>query len=167
MEASSDTHHTSTDEIVVQTEPSSSHAGENSSETDNTAGDSLSKSSDVLAKGLSSILSSVITDFDFRAQQTLISQNHLSSSIDRLTGGIFFLLFSFSLRIFQHCAQIEWFIISFEKILMFDYNIASLLLMLEEFVVAFTIMNAQFVVVLWWHLMKHWHRTWHQHVNAS
>ena len=97
MEASSDTHHTSTDEndtVVVQTEPSSTHVGENGSETDSAAGDSLSKSSDVLAKGLSSILSSVITDFDFRAQQTLISQNHLSSSIDRLTGGIFFLLFS-------------------------------------------------------------------------
>lgn len=111
MEASSDTHHTSTDEndtVVVQTEPSSSHAGENSSETENAAGDSLSKSSDVLAKGLSSILSSVITDFDFRAQQTLISQNHLSSSIDRLTGELDQLLEDAPLPfIMQHAAKIS------------------------------------------------------------
>lgn len=95
METSGDTHYTSAvenDPVVVQTEPSSSLAGENAPGTDNTR-DPLEKSSDVLAKGLSSILSSVIRDFDFRAQQTLMSQNHLSSSIDRLTGGIFCLYF--------------------------------------------------------------------------
>lgn len=95
METSGDTHYTSADEndpVVVQTEPSSSLAGESAPGTDNTR-DPLEKSSDVLAKGLSSILSSVIRDFDFRAQQTLMSQNHLSSSIDRLTGGIFCLYF--------------------------------------------------------------------------
>jgi hypothetical protein len=98
METSGVTDYTSANEndtVVVQTEPSTSHAGENGSETDNAA-DPLTKSSDVLAKGLSSILSSVIRDFDFRAQQTLISQNHLSSSIDRLTGGISFAYFSLS-----------------------------------------------------------------------
>lgn len=42
-----------------------------------------------LAKGLSSIISSVITDFDSRAQQTILSQHQLSSSIDRLTRGSF------------------------------------------------------------------------------
>ncbi|CAJ2659287.1 uncharacterized protein LOC123898505 [Trifolium pratense] len=110
METSSDTHSTSANEndtVVVQTEPSTSHAGENGSETDNAA-DPLTKSSDVLAKGLSSILSSVIRDFDFRAQQTLISQNHLSSSIDRLTGELDQLLEDAPLPfIMQHAAKIS------------------------------------------------------------
>jgi len=34
------------------------------------------------------MLSSVITDFDCRANQTLRSQDHLSSVLDRLTGGL-------------------------------------------------------------------------------
>ncbi|KAL5159849.1 hypothetical protein HKD37_15G044102 [Glycine soja] len=67
------------DSVVLETtEPSSSHGSDGD--------DHLRQSSDVLAKGLSSMLSSVISDFDFRAQQTLQSQNHLSSVIDRLTG---------------------------------------------------------------------------------
>lgn len=90
MEDSGGTHSVSADEndsVVVQTEPSSSLAGEKGSEEED-AGDPLAKSSDLLAKGLSSMLSTIIRDFDFRAQQTLMSQNHLSSSIDRLTGGL-------------------------------------------------------------------------------
>ncbi|CAL5187190.1 unnamed protein product [Lathyrus oleraceus] len=110
METSGDTHYTSADEndpVVVQTEPSSSLAGENAPGTDNTR-DPLEKSSDVLAKGLSSILSSVIRDFDFRAQQTLMSQNHLSSSIDRLTGELDQLLEDAPLPfIMQHAAKIS------------------------------------------------------------
>ncbi|XP_012567926.1 uncharacterized protein [Cicer arietinum] len=110
METSTNTHYTSPDEndtVFVQTEPSSSRAGDNSSETDN-SGDSLTKSSDLLAKGLSSILSTVIRDFDFRAQQTLMSQNHLSSSIDRLTGELDQLLEDAPLPfIMQHAAKIS------------------------------------------------------------
>lgn len=53
---------------------------------ESTAGKGTSEESDI-AKGLSSIISSVITLFDSRAQQTILSQHQLSSSIDRLTRG--------------------------------------------------------------------------------
>ncbi|XP_030476223.1 uncharacterized protein LOC115693383 [Syzygium oleosum] len=42
-------------------------------------------SGDAVARGISSVLVSVIKDFDSRAQDTLKSQDQLSSSIDRLT----------------------------------------------------------------------------------
>ncbi|KAI6690215.1 hypothetical protein NL676_027043 [Syzygium grande] len=42
-------------------------------------------SGDAVARGISSVLVSVIKDFDSRAQGTLKSQDQLSSSIDRLT----------------------------------------------------------------------------------
>lgn len=125
METSTNTHYTSPDEndtVFVQTEPSSSRAGDNSSETDN-SGDSLTKSSDLLAKGLSSILSTVIRDFDFRAQQTLMSQNHLSSSIDRLTGGIFcILIFSSVTNCITLCviSKLTVVLFGFEIFLMLD-----------------------------------------------
>ncbi|KAJ1430716.1 Snapin/Pallidin/Snn1 [Sesbania bispinosa] len=112
MEEASGTHCVSPEEndsVVVQTEPSSSHAGENSSgaEADNSS-DPLAKSSDVLAKGLSSMLSTVIRDFDSRAQQTLMSQHHLSSTIDRLTGELDQLLEDAPLPfIMQHAAKIS------------------------------------------------------------
>lgn len=48
------------------------------------------KSSEALAKALSCMLTSVIKDFDSKAQDTLHSQDHLASSIDRLTRGCFF-----------------------------------------------------------------------------
>lgn len=44
-------------------------------------------SGDAVARGISSVLVSVIRDFDSRAQDTLKSQDQLSSSIDRLTSG--------------------------------------------------------------------------------
>ncbi|KAG4399116.1 hypothetical protein GLYMA_08G173000v4 [Glycine max] len=89
------------DSVVVEsTEPSSSHGSDGD--------DQLRQSSDVLAKGLSSMLSSVINDFDFRAQQTLQSQNHLSSAIDRLTGELDQLLEDAPLPfIMQHAAKIS------------------------------------------------------------
>jgi len=68
------------DSVVVEAEPSTSHAPDGD--------DPLRQSSEVLARGLSSMLSSVITDFDCRANQTLRSQDHLSSVLDRLTGGL-------------------------------------------------------------------------------
>nr|POE97271.1 hypothetical protein CFP56_78716 [Quercus suber] len=47
--------------------------------------------SEAVAKGISSTLGTVISDFDSRAQSTLTSQDQLSSSIDRLTRGYFLL----------------------------------------------------------------------------
>ncbi|XP_061344621.1 uncharacterized protein LOC133290538 [Gastrolobium bilobum] len=89
------------DSVVDRTEPSNSHAGEN-------ADDPLLKSSEVLAKGLSSILSTVIRDFDCRAQETLRSQDHLSSAIDRLTRELDQLLEDAPLPfIMQHAAKIS------------------------------------------------------------
>ncbi|XP_027343841.1 LOW QUALITY PROTEIN: uncharacterized protein LOC113856286 [Abrus precatorius] len=96
------------DSVVVQTEPSSSHAGESGSEANDGDDDPLRQSSDVLAKGLSSMLSSVIRDFDCRAQQTLKSQDHLSSAIDRLTAELDQLLEDAPLPfIIQHAAKIS------------------------------------------------------------
>lgn len=43
--------------------------------------------SNALANGLSSMLINIIRDFDSKADDTLKSQNHLSSSLDRLTTG--------------------------------------------------------------------------------
>lgn len=127
MEEALGTHCVSADEndsVVVQTEPSSSLAGENGSEAHN-AGDPLAESSDVLAKGLSSMLSTVIRDFDFRAQQTLLSQHHLSSSVDRLTGGLSLSLSISFLVIVQHCAEV-WistnFVICFCDIYIIKYQ---------------------------------------------
>lgn len=45
------------------------------------------KSSDALAKALTSTLTTVLKDFDTRAEHTLQSQDQLASAIDRLTGG--------------------------------------------------------------------------------
>ncbi|GAA0163067.1 hypothetical protein LIER_43629 [Lithospermum erythrorhizon] len=46
-----------------------------------------SSSSSAIANGLSSLLSSVIKDFDSRAESTINSQDQLGSSLDRLNGG--------------------------------------------------------------------------------
>lgn len=64
----------------VSTEEDDSHGNADSAEKTQTQADAL-------ANGLSSILSTVILDFDSKAQDTLRSQNHLSSALDRLTGG--------------------------------------------------------------------------------
>ncbi|KAL8135459.1 uncharacterized protein LOC141724322 [Apium graveolens] len=69
-------------------ESNSIETGNNNSEAESveSSGCSVNKGTPEsdLAKGLSSIISSVITDFDSRAQQTILSQHQLSSSIDRL-----------------------------------------------------------------------------------
>lgn len=57
---------------------------------------SIDKRSDSdLAKGLSSIMSTVIRDFDSRAEETIRSQDQLSFSIDRLTRGNYKVFFAF------------------------------------------------------------------------
>ncbi|CAK7357584.1 unnamed protein product [Dovyalis caffra] len=48
--------------------------------------ESNNNSSDVLGKALSTMLASVIKDFDSKAQHTLNSQDQLNSAVDRLTG---------------------------------------------------------------------------------
>ncbi|XP_068322466.1 uncharacterized protein [Pyrus communis] len=61
-----------------------------------------------LAKALSSTLTAVIKDFDYKAQQTFASQDHLSQSLHRLTSELDKLLgaapFPF---IMQHAAKIS------------------------------------------------------------
>ncbi|WOG97913.1 hypothetical protein DCAR_0417254 [Daucus carota subsp. sativus] len=71
------------------------------------SGDNSVSESD-LAKGLASIISTVITDFDSRAEETIRSQNQLSFSIDRLTGELDQLLEDAPLPfIMQHAAKIS------------------------------------------------------------
>ncbi|KAE9585069.1 putative snapin/Pallidin/Snn1 [Lupinus albus] len=95
------------DSVVVQEEPSSSSNSHNP-EAESNAIDPLAKSSDVLAKGLSSLLSTVIKEFDVRAQQTLNSQDQLTSAIDRLTRELDQLLEDAPLPfIMQHSAKIS------------------------------------------------------------
>ncbi|KAL0009050.1 hypothetical protein SO802_010552 [Lithocarpus litseifolius] len=64
--------------------------------------------SEAVAKGISSTLGTVISDFDSRAQATLTSQDQLSSSIDRLTRELDQLLEEAPLPfIMQHAAKIS------------------------------------------------------------
>uniref|UniRef100_A0A5B7BBL8 Biogenesis of lysosome-related organelles complex 1 subunit 7 n=1 Tax=Davidia involucrata TaxID=16924 RepID=A0A5B7BBL8_DAVIN len=71
--------------------------------------DSINDSSDSsLARGLSSILSSVIRDFDSRAEDTFRSQDQLSFNIDRLIRELDQLLEDAPLPfIMQHAANIS------------------------------------------------------------
>ncbi|EEF48831.1 conserved hypothetical protein [Ricinus communis] len=68
----------------------------------------IKKSSDALAKALSTMLGSIIRDFDSKAEDTFKSQDLLNSSIDRLTAELDKLLedapFPF---IMQHAAKIS------------------------------------------------------------
>lgn len=70
---------------------------------------SIDKRSDSdLAKGLSSIISTVIRDFDSRAEETIRSQVQLSFSIDRLTRELDQLLEDAPLPfMMQHAAKIS------------------------------------------------------------
>ncbi|GAV74884.1 hypothetical protein CFOL_v3_18364, partial [Cephalotus follicularis] len=66
------------------------------------------KSSDALAKGLSTMLTNVIKDFDSKAEDTLKSQHQLSLSIDRLTRELDQLLDDAPLPFMvQHAAKIS------------------------------------------------------------
>ncbi|MCL7027608.1 hypothetical protein MKW94_023959 [Papaver nudicaule] len=69
---------------------------------------SINKTSDALAKGISSILGSVIKEFDSRAQNTATSQQKLSSAIHRLTTELDQLLEDAPLPfIMQHASKIS------------------------------------------------------------
>ncbi|XP_031268226.1 uncharacterized protein LOC116126687 [Pistacia vera] len=66
------------------------------------------KSSEALPKALSCMLTSVIKDFDSKAQDTLQSQDQLASAIDRLTRELDQLLEDAPLPfIMQHAAKIS------------------------------------------------------------
>ncbi|TXG48648.1 hypothetical protein EZV62_024523 [Acer yangbiense] len=68
----------------------------------------MKSSDDALGKALSSTLSSVIKDFDSRAQNTLQSQDQLDSAIHRLTQELDQLLEDAPLPfIMQHAAKIS------------------------------------------------------------
>ncbi|KAJ0102966.1 hypothetical protein Patl1_05103 [Pistacia atlantica] len=90
-ETTSQNHRDSADEtdVSVQINMNSSPNGDanktpEESELNNTIN---TKSSEALPKALSCMLTSVIKDFDSKAQDTLQSQDQLASAIDRLTRG--------------------------------------------------------------------------------
>ncbi|KAI8011433.1 hypothetical protein LOK49_LG06G00087 [Camellia lanceoleosa] len=70
-------------------------------------GHNYSSSSSSVAKGFSSVLSSVITDFDSRAEDTVRSQDQLSFAIDRLTRELDQLLEDAVPFIMQHAVKIS------------------------------------------------------------
>ncbi|PKI47675.1 uncharacterized protein LOC116195417 [Punica granatum] len=93
---------------VVAASNGDDREGSESSVNDGSGALDGKSSRDALAKGISSLLSSVIKDFDSRAQDTLRSQDQLSSSIDRLTQQLDQLLEDApSPFIMQHAARIS------------------------------------------------------------
>ncbi|KAH7543878.1 hypothetical protein JRO89_XS15G0040200 [Xanthoceras sorbifolium] len=105
MEETSQTHFDSTGESTVSVETNNNSDG-NPQESESNNVDM--KSSDALTKALSSMLSTVIKDFDLRAQDTLQSQDQLDSSIDRLTRELDQLLEDAPLPfIMQHATKIS------------------------------------------------------------
>ncbi|KAJ0045308.1 hypothetical protein Pint_04982 [Pistacia integerrima] len=111
-ETTSQNHRDSADEtnVSVQINMNSSPNGDanetpEESELNNTIN---TKSSEALAKALSCMLTSVIKDFDSKAQDTLRSQDQLASAIDRLTRELDQLLEDAPLPfIMQHAAKIS------------------------------------------------------------
>ncbi|KAK9674288.1 hypothetical protein RND81_12G223600 [Saponaria officinalis] len=78
--------------------------GEASSKIDS----DITTSTDILAKGISSIISSVIRNFDSSALASSHSQHHLSSALDRLTSELDKLLEDAPLPfIMQHAAKLS------------------------------------------------------------
>lgn len=54
---------------------------------DDSCSNASSSSASSMAKGLSTFISSVMEDYDSRAEATISSQNQLTFALDRLTGG--------------------------------------------------------------------------------
>uniref|UniRef100_A0A2C9VRM9 Biogenesis of lysosome-related organelles complex 1 subunit 7 n=1 Tax=Manihot esculenta TaxID=3983 RepID=A0A2C9VRM9_MANES len=102
--------------VSVQIAPSVSSNGNNDPsenipqghQSEPNADNENNRSSDALAKGLSTMLASIIRDFDSKAQDTLKSQDHLNCAIDRLTRELDQLLEDAPLPfIMQHAAKIS------------------------------------------------------------
>ncbi|XP_026383036.1 uncharacterized protein LOC113278396 [Papaver somniferum] len=80
----------------------------NTNDSSNQDEESINKTSDALAKGISSILGTLIKEFDTKAQNTATSQDQLSSAINRLTGELDQLLEDAPLPfIMQHASKIS------------------------------------------------------------
>ncbi|KAI3848984.1 hypothetical protein MKX03_001076 [Papaver bracteatum] len=80
----------------------------NMNDSSNQEEESINKTSDALAKGISSILGTLIKEFDTKAQNTATSQDQLSSAINRLTGELDQLLEDAPLPfIMQHASKIS------------------------------------------------------------
>lgn len=81
--------------VSVQIAPSVSSNGNNDPsenipqghQCEPNANNENNRSSDAFAKGLSTMLASIIRDFDSKAQDTLKSQDYLNCAIDRLARG--------------------------------------------------------------------------------
>ncbi|KAI3995068.1 hypothetical protein MKX01_020840 [Papaver californicum] len=96
--------------LVEPDEVANSEAGniDDSSNRDEESELNINKTSDALAKGISSILGTLIKEFDSKAQNTATSQDQLSSAIDRLTGELDQLLEDAPLPfIMQHASKIS------------------------------------------------------------
>lgn len=73
----------------IDSDENNSQESESNNSTTHSTNDNNKRSNDALAKSLSTMLATVIKDFDSKAQDTLKSQDHLNSAIDRLTRGNF------------------------------------------------------------------------------
>ncbi|XP_028760647.1 uncharacterized protein LOC114719328 [Neltuma alba] len=91
--------------VVVEPSSSSTFPPNNDSEANS---DPIGNSSEVLSKGLSTMLSTIIRDFDCKAQETFKSQDQLHFALDRLTEELDKLLEDAPLPfIMQHAAKIS------------------------------------------------------------
>ncbi|KAF3948909.1 hypothetical protein CMV_025145 [Castanea mollissima] len=108
MEEASDNNHNNNNNNVGDSttdDESTCVAVQNQNQNDNR---NSQPESDAVAKGISSTLGTVISDFESRAQATLTTQDQLSSSIDRLTRELDHLLEDAPLPfILQHTAKIS------------------------------------------------------------
>ncbi|KAK2971973.1 hypothetical protein RJ640_004993, partial [Escallonia rubra] len=94
--------------VDVDTPPNVDGPTANEAATANGDGISNNGSESSLAKGLSSIITSVMKDFDSKAEDTVRSQDQLSFSIDRLTRELDQLLEDAPLPfIMQHAGKIS------------------------------------------------------------
>ncbi|XP_065865554.1 uncharacterized protein [Euphorbia lathyris] len=90
--------------------PNANHSEENPNENEANllSEDKIEDRNDALARSLSTMLTSVITDFESKAQSTVKSQDYLNSTIDRLTRELDQLLEDAPLPfIMQHAAKIS------------------------------------------------------------
>ncbi|KAM3684323.1 hypothetical protein ACJW31_11G035100 [Castanea mollissima] len=109
MEEASDNNHNNNNNVGDSTtdDESTCVAVQNQNQNQNDNRNSQPES-DAVAKGISSTLGTVISDFESRAQATLTTQDQLSSSIDRLTRELDHLLEDAPLPfILQHTAKIS------------------------------------------------------------
>ncbi|KAI3965579.1 hypothetical protein MKX01_010536 [Papaver californicum] len=96
--------------LIKPDEVANSEAGDidDSSNRDEESELNINKTSEALSKGISSILGTLIKEFDSKAQNTATSQDQLSSAINRLTGELDQLLEDAPLPfIMQHASKIS------------------------------------------------------------